>query len=190
MTSADLRGYFGLFGRFSRLDWAVYVAWVGMIAGLALASALFLRTGLRAGADFPAEAYLLPVGAAVFALAVAVDTVGHRTIYKEVLRGGEQLVHHITILNGVGSCGLLIAAYPRRGAFAVAALVLTALSFFYSAVDEVMHWRRYLRGRSNLIETWSHVFILIGHGTMMLGWWRWYFLGYPGVARTLAALGR
>ena len=35
---------------------------------------------------------------------------------------------------------------------------------------------------------WSHVFILLGHGTMMLGWWRWYPLGYPGVAPTLAAL--
>ena len=62
--------------------------------------------------------------------------------------------------------------------------------FTDSAVDEVMHWRRYLRGQSNLVEMWSHVFILIGHGTMMLGWWRWYFLGYPGVARTLAALAR
>ena len=37
---------------------------------------------------------------------------------------------------------------------------------------------------------WSHVFILIGHGTMMAGWWRWYLLGYPGVDITLAAIAR
>ena len=63
------------------------------------------------------------------------------------------------------------------------------LSFVYSLVDEVMHWRRYLSQRSDVVEMWSHVFILIGHGTMMAGWWRWYALGYPGVARTLGALG-
>jgi hypothetical protein len=36
---------------------------------------------------------------------------------------------------------------------------------------------------------WSHVGIFIGHGTMMLGWWRVYQLGYPGVAETLTAIG-
>ena len=37
---------------------------------------------------------------------------------------------------------------------------------------------------------WSHVFILIGHGMMMAGWWLWYARGYAGVAETLAALAR
>jgi hypothetical protein len=36
---------------------------------------------------------------------------------------------------------------------------------------------------------WSHVGILVGHGTMMLGWWRCYQLGYPGVTEALTALG-
>ena len=36
---------------------------------------------------------------------------------------------------------------------------------------------------------WSHVFILVGHGTMMAGWWLWYARGYAGVAETLRALG-
>jgi hypothetical protein len=40
------------------------------------------------------------------------------------------------------------------------------------------------------VEMWSHVGILIGHGTMMLGWWAWYFQGYPGVRETLASLSR
>jgi len=184
----ELRAYFARFRLFSRRDWVVYVAWVGLIASLGLASAAFLAIGRRAGAVFPAHAYFLPVGAAIFALAIAVDTIGHRTIYKEYLRGGEGLVHHIIIFCGIASCVLLCAAYPTPSALQTPALILTVLSFAYSFVDEAMHWRRYLSSRSDVVEMWSHVFILIGHGMMMLGWWLWYFGGYQGVAQTLAAL--
>lgn len=191
MTSVltELRVYFGRFRQFERIDWIVYVAWVGLMVGLVIASSGFLWVGARAGAVFPVEAYLVPAGAAVFALAIAVDTIGHRTVYKAYLRGGEALVHHIIIFAGIGSCILLCAAYPQRSAFAVPAMVLTLLSFIYSFIDEAMHWRRYLSQRSDIVEMWSHVFILVGHGTMMVGWWRWYFLGYQGVAATLPALG-
>jgi uncharacterized membrane protein YidH (DUF202 family) len=196
-TSADaggggaglLRTTFGRFRLFSPIDWVVYFIWVGVMGGLALASSAFLAIGGRAGAVFPAEAYLVPAGAIIFTLAIAVDTIGHRTVYKEVLRGGEALVHHVTITTGVGACLFLIAAYPQRTALALVAGVFTALSFIYSLVDEAMHWRRYLSRHSDVVEMWSHVFILIGHGTMMAGWWRWYLLGYPGVKTTLAALG-
>jgi hypothetical protein len=186
---ADLRVYFGRFREFGAVDWAVYLAWVGLMLGLTLASGGFLLIGARAGARFPTEAFLLPIGAGLFTFSIAVDTIGHRTVYKQVLRGGEALVHHIIILTGIGSCVLLIAAYPHRVGFALPALVLTILSFIYSFVDEAMHWRRYLGGRSDVVEMWSHVGILIGHGTMMAGWWRWWWLGYPGVPETLAALG-
>ena len=120
--------------------------------------------------------------------AIAIDTIGHRTIYKEALRGGEQLVHHITIFCGVASCVLLVAAYPQRAGSAVPAMVFTILSFVYSLVDEAFHWRRYTTRKTDPVEMWSHVGILIGHGTMMLGWWRFYQLGYPGVAHTLGLL--
>jgi hypothetical protein len=56
-------------------------------------------------------------------------------------------------------------------------------------VDEAFHWRRYVRQHSDRVEMWSHVGILVGHGTMMLGWWAWYFDGYMGVRETVAALG-
>jgi hypothetical protein len=184
-----LRTSLGRIRDFQPVDWAVYLAWVGVMAGLAVASGAFLAAGSRAGAWFPAEAYLLPVGAGVFTVAIAVDTIGHRTVYKEILRGGEALVHHVTIATGVGACVLLIAAYPQRRSVALVAGVLTALSFLYSLVDEAMHWRRYLTRQSDVVEMWSHVFILIGHGTLMAGWWRWYLLGYPGVKTTLAVLG-
>jgi probable HAF family extracellular repeat protein len=99
--------------------------------------------------------------------------------------------HFMRELNrlGVTSCILLCAAYRGGAVYAIPALVLTVLSFIYSLVDEVMHWRRYLNAQSDAVEMWSHVFILIGHGTMMAGWWLWYARGYAGVAETLRALG-
>jgi hypothetical protein len=184
----ELTAYFRRFHLFSRRDWVVYIAWVGLISGLAIASTAFLAIGRQAGAVFPSHAYFIPIGAAIFALAIAVDTIGHRTVYKEYLRGGEGLVHHIIIGCGIGSCVLLCAAYPTPSNLQIPALILTLLSFIYSFVDEVMHWRRYLTAKSDVVEMWSHVFILIGHGMMMLGWWLWYYGGYQGVAVTLAAL--
>jgi hypothetical protein len=187
--TAQLGIYLGRFSRFDRVDWLVYVTWVGLMVGLTAVSLAFLRFGARAGVTFPTEAYLVPAGAAIFSLAIAVDTIGHRTVYKEVIRGGEALVHHITIATGIGSCVFLILAYPQRTGLAIAAGVLTALSFLYSLIDEALHWRRYLTQHSDVIEMWSHVFIFVGHATMMAGWWRFYLLGYPGVAETLRALG-
>lgn len=182
--------YLGRIRQFRRIDWIVYLSWVGLMVGLCAVSTAFVWVGGQAGAPLPAEALLVPVGAAIFTGAIAVDTIGHRTIYREALRGGEALVHHIIIVAGIGSCVLLCAAYRGGAVYAVPALVLTILSFVYSLVDEVMHWRRYLSGRSDVVEMWSHVFILIGHGVMMAGWWLWYSRGYAGVSQTLAALER
>jgi hypothetical protein len=185
-----LTTYVGRIKLFGRVDWLVYVSWVGLMLGLCFTTASFVGLGRRVSAPLPAEAWLVPLGAAVFTVAIAVDTIGHRTIYREALRGGEALVHHVIIGLGIGSCVLLCAAYSGGRAYAVPALVLTVLSFVYSLVDEFMHWRRYLQAKSDVVEMWSHVFILIGHGTMMTGWWMWYAGGYGGVAETLAALAR
>ena len=182
--------YVGRIRQFQRVDWIVYVAWVGLMLGLCLSTGGFVWVAHRVSAPIPAEAFLVPFGAVIFTLAIALDTIGHRTIYKEALRGGEALVHHIIIVAGIASCVLLCAAYSGGAAFAVPALVLTVLSFIYSLVDEVMHWRRYLSGKSDVVEMWSHVFILIGHGIMMAGWWLWYWRGYAGVSDTLVALAR
>jgi hypothetical protein len=190
MTSflSEVRIYAGRIREFDREDWRVYLAWVGLMLGLVLSTSGFLLAGHLGGVAFPAEAWLVPVGAAVFTAAIAFDTIGHRTVYKQALAGGERLVHHITIFAGVGSCVLLCAAYTFGAAAAVPALVLTLLSFLYSLIDEAFHWRRYASGRTDRVEMWSHVFIFVGHLTMMIGWWRWYALGYPGVEATLAVL--
>ena len=180
--------YFGRFRDFERVDWAVYFAWVGLMLGLCGSTGGFLLFGRAHGATFPMEAWLVPLGAIVFTISIAIDTIGHRTIYKEVLKGAEGLVHHITILCGVGSCVLLCAAYDHRGSLWIPAMVLTALSMLYSLIDEAFHWKRYSSQQSDVVEMWSHVGILTGHATMMIGWWTWYFGGYVGVARTVAAM--
>ena len=188
-SRSELVVYFRRFAEFDRRDWLVYVAWVGLMVGLVASTAGFLVAGHLHGVRFPAEAWLVPAGAAVFTFAIAVDTVGHRTVYKQVIAGAEGLVHHVTIFCGIGSCVLLTAAYQDRATLWIPAMVLTILSFVYSLIDEAFHWHRYASRRSDRVEMWSHAFILIGHATMMIGWWRFFFLGYPGVAETLSVLG-
>lgn len=180
--------YVGRLKEFSQRDWAVYVSWVGLMLGLVASTGGFLVFGQSHGVQFPAEAWLVPIGAAIFAASIAIDTIGHRTIYRADIEGAEGLVHQITIFCGIGSCVLLCAAYSHRAAMWIPAMVLTVLSFVYSLIDEAMHWRRYLHRQSDRVEMWSHVGIFVGHLTMMLGWWAWFFAGYVGVRETVQLL--
>lgn len=185
---SELRIYVGRVREFDRIDWAVYVSWVGLMFGLVLSTGAFLLAGRSVDAPFPAVAWWVPAGALVFATSIAIDTVGHRTIYKQEIQAAEGLVHGITIACGISSCVLLCAAYSSPALW-IPALVLTVLSFVYSLVDEAFHWRRYVRKHSDRVEMWSHVGIFVGHGIMMLGWWAWYFQGYGGVPEAAAVLG-
>ncbi|MBP8806098.1 MAG: hypothetical protein KBG48_17930 [Kofleriaceae bacterium] len=179
--------YVGRIREFDRTDWQVYIVWIGMMLGLVFSTAGFLAFGHAHGVRFPVEAWLVPIGAAIFSVAIAIDTIGHRTIYKEALKGGEALIHQITIVNGVASCVLLVLAYAHRGAV-IPAMVTTGLSFMFSVFDEGFHWKRYTSSQADPVEMWSHVGIFLGHGIMMVGWWWFWALGYPGVAATLGAL--
>jgi hypothetical protein len=185
---SEVAVYFGRFREFKREDWLVYVAWVGLMVGLFASTAAFLMFGTAHGVRYPAEAWLVPIGAFIFAISISIDTIGHRTVYKEILKGAEGLVHHVTIFCGIGSCVLLCAAWRNPGAFWIPAMVLTVLSFTYSLIDEAFHWSRYAKKNADRVEMWSHAGILIGHGMMMLGWWRWFFQGYAGVDQTVALL--
>ena len=90
---------------------------------------------------YPAYVWSIPVGALIFTGAIAIDTIGHRTVYQAELQKYEALVHHITIFSGVTSVILLCAAYRYPVALYVPTLVLIGLSIFYSAVDEAIHPR-------------------------------------------------
>ena len=187
---SDFCVYVGRVREFTKIDWLVYLAWVGLMTGLVASTGGFLLIGSQNGVSYPMEAWLIPIGALIFAGAISIDTIGHRTIYKEVLKGGEALIHHVTIFNGIGSCVLLCLANPQRTEFAIPALVLTVLSMIYSLIDEGFHWHRYVTKNSDRIEMWSHVFILVGHGIMMTAWWKFYYGGYVGVTETVNVISQ
>lgn len=187
---ADCLTYIGRVREFHARDWLVYIVWVGMMFGLFAVIAAFFALGHANGVDFPDYAWNIPVGTFIFSAAIAVDTIGHRTVYKEALRDGEALVHHITIAAGISSVVALCLAYENPGFMRVPALVLIFLSIVYSLIDEGLHWRRYLTQKSDRVEMWSHVFILLGHLIMIGAWWLWFAEGYPGVKETLAVMPR
>lgn len=173
---------------FKTRDWIIYILWVGMIFSLGLTVGAFLYMGHQSGVAFPLYVWNIPIGGLIFATAIAFDTIGHRTVYREALLDGEDLVHQITIFAGITSVIALCLCYEHGGFFEIPALVMTVLSFVFSFIDEALHWRRYLNSRSDRIEMWSHFFILTGHMIMMIGWWKWYLNGYQGVSETLSRL--
>ena len=190
MTSflSEVAIYVGRMRQFTRRDWAVYLAWVGLLISLCALTLSFVAVGALRGAEFPASAWLVPAGAAVFAVAAGIDAIGHRTIYKQEIRRAEGLVHGVTIFCGIASCVLLCAAFRGGALAAIPAAVLTGLSVLYSLIDEAFHWRRYTSAKSDRVEMWSHLFLFVGHLTLMAGWWVWYLRGYEGVEATLRSI--
>lgn len=174
--------------KFRRVDWAVFFTWIGLMAGLFFSVTGFIAYGAAHGVTYPGYVWNIPIGCFIFIVSISYDTIGHRSAYMEDLKSGEQLIHHITIFAGVTSCLALCLAYAYREAFMIPALVLTALSTMYSIFDEGMHWGRYKTGRSDRIEMWAHFGIFVGHNIMMGAWVYWFWVGYPGVAETLAAM--
>lgn len=177
--------YVGRVKEFDKKDWIVYVLWIGLMLGLLFSTSSFVYIGHLNHASFPDYVFNVPLGVAIFVFAIAIDTIGHRTVYKDELKKGEALVHHITIFAGITSCLLLCLGYHYPVFFKFPALVMVALSIFYSVVDEAFHWRRYLLGHSDRVEMWSHFFIFVGHMLMILSWTQWFLDGYPGVPQTL-----
>lgn len=181
----DMYLYAARMQNFQAVDWKVYFSWVGLMVGLLVSVAGFVLVGYFGGVQYPSYVWNVPVGTFIFIVAIAFDTIGHRTAYKEALKSGESLVHHITIAAGISSVVLLCLAYRFPVALKIPAYVLVALSIFYSAIDEAMHWFRYAQGNSDRIEMWSHFFIFVGHTIMVAAWCYWFSEGYPGVAETL-----
>lgn len=173
---------------FKSTDWLAYISWIGLMSGLLFATTGFVLVGYLNGVKFPDYVWNVPIGTFIFVTSIAFDTIGHRTIYKEELQKGEALVHHITIFAGITSCLLLCLAYTYPVALRIPALVMIALSIFYSVIDEALHWRRYLNGFSDRVEMWSHFGIFVGHLLMILSWWQWFDEGYSGVKETLVFL--
>lgn len=174
--------------RFSASDWRRYVAWIGTIASLLLGTAGFIGWGHTHGVEWPGYVWFIPIGTAMFCGALAVDDIGHRTLYKDHLLKGEAYVHQMIVATAVPSVMALCLCYEHPGTFRSPALALIFLSLFYSAIDELLHWRRYLSLGVDRVEMWAHFVAITGHVLMIGSWWQWYTAGYPGVASTLATL--
>lgn len=184
----ELGIYVGRVSEFDRTDWIVYVLWIGMMIGLFVTVFGFMAIGRSSGVTYPIVAWSVPIGIAVFVVSIAIDTIGHRTIYKEEISKGENLVHHVTIAAGVTSIILLCVGYNYPNEVRYPAITLLILSVFYSVIDEAFHWRRYITQHSDRVEMWSHFGIFLGHIIMILSWWRWFEDGYPGAAETFAVI--
>lgn len=188
-TWTEFRNYIGQIRFFSRWDWTCYIAWVACLFSLFLGVSFFLLTGYQAGVIFPGYVWFIPVGALVFSTALALDTIGHRTIYKAELLRAEMHVHHMIIATAVPSVMALCLGYSHPENLRMIIIGLIFLSFFYSAIDEGLHWKRYLENGVDRVETWSHFFAILGHVVLIGTWWQWYSTGYLGVKETLAVLG-
>lgn len=186
---ADTKEYVQRIRLFSREDWIIYLSWVGMMTLLCLSLSMFFLMGLKNGVEFPPFAYGVPLGAILFCISIAIDTIGHRTIYKAELKKGESLVHGITIFCGAASVMFLCMGKNYPEIFRYPALVLILLSLLYSIIDEALHWVRYFKGHSDRVEMISHFGIFLGHGVFTLCWWVWFDQGYQGVNETFYLLG-
>ncbi len=184
----DFKIYVGRIRQFTKHDWIIYSLWVGMMLGLFFSLATFVSVGRFNDSGLPFFTWNIPIGALIFTTAIAIDTIGHRTIYREELRKGESLVHGVTIFCGVTSIMFLCFAKDYPETFRYPALSLLILSFFYSAIDEALHWVRYFKHKSDRIEMWSHFGIFLGHSIMSLSWWFWFDQGYLGVEETFDLL--
>lgn len=182
--------YVGRVSQFGWVDWIVYVVWVGMMYGLLAVAGGFLWFGASQGVSLPVYVWNIPIGIFIFSTAIAFDTIGHRTVYREELKKGESLVHGITIFCGVGSCVLLTMAFDHPEFLRVPTLVLILLSVFYSMIDEALHWRRYFDLKSDRVEMISHFGIFLGHFWMIMAWWHWFDQGYPGFGETRSLIGQ
>jgi preprotein translocase subunit SecE len=182
----EVRTYAGRIGVFNREDWIAYILWVGLMVALFAVTLGFLVLGVLGGVSFPPYVWNVPLGVGIFTIAIAFDTIGHRTVYKEELLKAEALVHHVTICAGILSCVLLSMAFTYRQFLMVPALVFVFLSIFYSMIDEAMHWIRYAQQKSDRVEMWSHFGIFVGHMIFVISWSYWFLVGYPGVAETLS----
>lgn len=174
--------------RFEAEDWWRYAAWIGTIAALFVSVSVFLAFGFMNDVSFPGYVWFIPGGTFLFVSALALDDIGHRTLYKAELQAGEGHVHKMIVVTAVTSVMALCLCYQHGETFEVAALALIFLSLFYSAIDEALHWHRYLTKHMDRVEMWSHFVAIVGHVLMISAWWHWYRQGYPGVAETLAFL--
>jgi len=97
--------------RFERGDWLRYLAWICTIFCLLAGTSAFVLFGHANGVDWPGYVWFVPIGTAMFCGALAVDDIGHRTLYKDDLRKGEGSIHQMIVATAVPSVMALCLCY-------------------------------------------------------------------------------
>lgn len=184
----EIRSYVGNIRQFSKEDWVRYLCWMATVYSLLIGTGFFVLWGAWHGVQWPGYVWFIPFGTLLFAGALSVDDIGHRTVYKADLMKGEAYIHQMIVATAVPSVMALCLCYQHPETFRMPALGLILLSFFYSMLDEAMHWIRYMSKGLDRVEMWSHFVAIVGHVLMIGCWWQWYSAGYPGVAETLQTL--
>jgi hypothetical protein len=184
----EISSYMRQIRNFTRADWIRYTMWIGTIMSLFVGTSFFVLLGYFNGVQWPGYVWFIPFGSGLFTLALSIDDIGHRTVYKEDLKNGEAHIHQMIVATAVPSVIALCLCYEHAETFHMPALSLIMLSFFYSILDEAMHWVRYMTKKHDRVEMWSHFLAILGHVLMIACWWQWYQAGYPGVAQTVAHL--
>lgn len=183
------RTYVANIQKFGWSDWLLYLSWIGTLAFVAVGTVGITVYGASQGVQWPTYVWVIPLGAMMFCGALAVDDIGHRTLYKADLAKGEGAIHQMIIATAVPSVICLCLSYQHPDVFRIPALVLTVLSFFYSALDEAMHWLRYTKKGLDVVEMWAHFVAITGHALMMAAWWQWFSEGYTGLDQAMVVLG-
>jgi len=185
LVMTEVADYVANIRRFESSDWTRYAMWIGTISSLFIGVTTFLTVGHVNGVEYPGYVWFIPLGAGMFTLALSIDDIGHRTMYKADLKKGEGHIHQMIVATAVPSVMALCLCYEHPETFKMPALGLIFLSFFYSILDEAMHWQRYMTKKFDRVEMWSHFVAILGHVIMIACWWQWYSAGYPGVEETV-----
>lgn len=185
LVMTEVADYVANIRRFESSDWTRYAMWIGTISSLFIGVTTFLTVGHVNGVEYPGYVWFIPLGAGMFTLALSIDDIGHRTMYKADLKKGEGHIHQMIVATAVPSVMALCLCYEHPETFKMPALGLIFLSFFYSILDEAMHWQRYMTKKFDRVEMWSHFVAILGHVIMIACWWQWYSAGYPGVEETI-----
>lgn len=188
-ATADFFVYVLRVKEFNTKDWLLYGLWISTISSLFIGMTSFILYGWSHAIPWPGYVWFIPIGSGLFSMALAIDDIGHRTVYKEQLNKGEKYVHRMIVITAVGSVVCLCCGFGHPEVFRTPSLALIFLSFFYSAIDEWLHWKRYLSFGLDKVEMWSHFVAIVGHVLLIAAWWEWYQAGYPGVRDTLVLLG-
>lgn len=188
MAWTEVRTYVINIRNFEASDWLRYLCWIGTISSLFFGVTSFVLWGYANGVDWPGYVWFIPLGTGLFTAALSIDDIGHRTVYKKDLQKGEAYIHQMIVATAVPSVMALCLCYEHPDTFKMPALGLIFLSFFYSILDEAMHWVRYMKKGIDRVEMWAHFLAIMGHVLMIACWWQWYSEGYQGVAETLKTL--